>query len=147
MISFQATYRAPLAHLWRAWTDNTALQSWLTVKANVVANVGGAYELFWQPETPEQNSTLGCRVLAVEPMRRLSFEWRGPPQFVAVMNTTPLPTRVEVEFEERAGATTMRFAHLGWGSSPEWDAARAWQEKAWLRAFGELAKYIAATSE
>jgi uncharacterized protein YndB with AHSA1/START domain/quercetin dioxygenase-like cupin family protein len=129
---------------WRAWTDSGKLTSWLTKKANVRAEVGGPYELFWEPEHPDRNSTFGCRVLEVVPTTRLSFTWRGPVQYADLMNGgEPPPTRVEVEFEGRTdGKTAVRLRHLGWGSSPPWQQARAWQERAWLGAFAELDRFL-----
>lgn len=40
------------------FTDNRLLESWMTVVAEVESMLGGKYELFWQPEDRENNSTL-----------------------------------------------------------------------------------------
>ncbi|HNV68481.1 MAG TPA: hypothetical protein PKO06_02205, partial [Candidatus Ozemobacteraceae bacterium] len=57
------------------------LESWLAPKANVAPQVGGAYELFWDLNDLENDSTIGCCLTGFEPKRFLSFEWRSPRQF------------------------------------------------------------------
>src|SRR4051794_21750147 len=63
------------------FTQNEQLQVWLTRSANVEPVVGGSYELFWDLDDPETNSTLGCKITALEPGVLLAFEWKGPPVF------------------------------------------------------------------
>ena len=48
------------------FTTNKNLENWLTAKANVEAKTGGKYELFWEPDDPENNSTIGCKILAID---------------------------------------------------------------------------------
>jgi len=48
------------------FTVNKLLQSWLTKLADVEPVVGGKYELFWDPEDKENNSTIGCKITAIE---------------------------------------------------------------------------------
>ncbi len=126
---------------WGAWTENAQLQKWLTRKAAVEPKAGGKYELFWEPDTPDRNSTLGCKITAYEQPTKLAFEWRGPPQFAHLMNTQPFSTHATVSFKAvGASSTEILFEHHGWGTSSEWQAARAWQEQAWRGAFEELRK-------
>ena len=124
---------------WGLWTEPDKLKSWLTSAANTEIKVGGLYELFWEPEHPERNSTIGCRVLEFEPLRRISFQWKGPVPFADIMNVSPLPTWVRVTFSVREkNQTVIRLEHFGWKSDPHWIEARKWQENAWLRAFSQL---------
>ena len=130
---------APVDQVWRAWTKNEQLTTWLTAKANVKPVVGGPYELFWEPEHPDLNSTLGCKLTAVESKRLLAFSWRGPSQFADLMNAQPFPTSVRVTFtKDEPGQTVVEFEHRGWGQGPRWAKARAWQERAWRGAFDQL---------
>ncbi len=130
---------ATLDSAWKAWVDNTSLEQWLTAKASVDPKTGDFYELFWQPETPRENSTLGCVVLGIEDKRLLAFNWGGPVEHAEVMNTEPFPTWVNVTFEARSDSETMiHFRHSGWGYSQQWLAARAWQERSWHMAFSQL---------
>jgi uncharacterized protein YndB with AHSA1/START domain len=57
---------------------NKHLEKWLTQLADVEPKVGGKYELFWNPEDKENDSTIGCKILAIQPKKFLSFEWKAP---------------------------------------------------------------------
>jgi hypothetical protein len=128
------------------FTVNDLLQSWLAPQAEVEARVGGKYELFWEPEDRENNSTLGCRITALEADRFLSFEWRGPKQFKRFMNDADPLTHVVVFFapgdDSTTGSTDVHLIHSGWRSTAEWEEARQWFEVAWRTAFAELTDRI-----
>ena len=72
------------------FTINELLESWLVALAEVEPVVGGKYELFWEPDDRENNSTIGCRVTAIEPDKFLSFEWRSPKQSKHFANNADL---------------------------------------------------------
>jgi uncharacterized protein YndB with AHSA1/START domain len=44
------------------FTVNKHLENWLTMAADVEAKVGGKYELFWNVEDRQNDSTIGCKV-------------------------------------------------------------------------------------
>jgi uncharacterized protein YndB with AHSA1/START domain len=77
---------APVEQVWKALVDPTLAGIWFAAKANIVAEKGGAYELFWQPATPDHQSTLGCRITAIASGRYLAFTWRGPDELNAIMD-------------------------------------------------------------
>jgi hypothetical protein len=85
-------------------------------------------------------------VTAIEKDRLLSFEWKGPRQFERFMNRADPLTHVVVSFfpcsEGSAGATEVHVVHSGWRSSPEWEEARKWFERAWGAALEELERQI-----
>ena len=125
------------------FTVNELLQSWLAPLADVEPVAGGKYELFWEPDDKENNSTLGCKVTALEPSRFISFEWRGPKQFKQFMNNADPLTHVAVFFTPcveagDARTTVVHLIHSGWRSAPEWEEARAWFENSWRDAFEAL---------
>ena len=125
------------------FTLNDNLQSWLTNIADVEPRVGGKYELFWDPNDKENNSTIGCKVTAVEENKFISFEWKGPPQFRDTMNTVIPLTHVVVFFipcddSGTSRCTEVRLIHSGWGDSAEWQKARSYFETAWSIAFENL---------
>ncbi len=122
------------------FTDNGLLESWLTVLADIEPVVGGRYELFWEPDDRENNSTIGCKVTAVEMDRFLSFEWRSPKQFKHFANTADPLTHVVVFFMPGKDLTEVHVIHSGWRSSHEWEEARRWQETAWRLALERLEK-------
>jgi uncharacterized protein YndB with AHSA1/START domain len=120
------------------FTDPVLLKQWLTAEADVEARVNGKYELFWQPDDRENNSTIGCRVTAIIPGQLLAFQWRSPRQFKLFANTADPLTHVVVTFFPERGKARVRLVHSGWHSTPEWEEARAWQEAAWTGALTEL---------
>lgn len=133
----------PLEDAWRTWTEPRLLKRWLCEDANVEIEVGGNFELFWDLNNRSLNSTIGCKVIAMEPNRRLAFQWRGPPEFSDLMNVSPFPTSVSIEFEKiNLSNCIVHFRHSGWGESERWILARDWQNSAWLGAFAELRKLL-----
>ncbi|MBU7014433.1 MAG: SRPBCC domain-containing protein [Theionarchaea archaeon] len=124
----------------KMFTENEHLEKWLTNVADVEPRVGGKYELFWVPEDREHNSTIGCKVLALNPGKLISFEWKGPPQHQFMNEVIPL-THVMVSFIPCEKGTEVHLIHTGWKNTPEWEEARQWFEKAWEIAFSELQKH------
>ncbi len=120
------------------FTDNTLLEKWLTTVADVEPKAGGKYELFWDPSDRESNSTIGCTVTAVDPDRFVSFEWKSPKPFKHFANMADPLTHVVVFFIPDGSSTVVHLVHSGWRSSPEWEEARQWQERAWTVAFEAL---------
>jgi len=126
-----------------AWfTVKDHLESWLTRVADVEVRVGGKYELFWEPNDRENNSTIGCRVTALTPNQLLAFDWKSPKQFKHFANFADPLTHVVISFVSTGTGTDVNVVHSGWRSSPEWQEARQWQEKAWRGALDVLAKQI-----
>lgn len=121
---------APLDRVWHAFTSATELQHWLCERAHVEFEPGGAYECFWGPEGTQ--STEGCRIIAIETSRRLSFQFRGTGQY-ADLSSPDQPAVIDVQFHSRgaAGSTviieqTETRTVPGWASYDEW-AAEAWE--------------------
>ena len=130
------------------FTKNEHLQSWLTTVADVEPKVGGKYELFWNPDDRENDSTIGCKVTAIGPNTFLAFEWKGPKQYKHFMNEADPLTHVVVFFipcnpeNPSTHSTEVHLIHSGWGSTAEWEEARLWFERAWTEAFKTLRKQI-----
>lgn len=135
------------ARAFEMFTSSDLLEKWLTVKADVEPVVGGKYELFWNPAEPEFDSTIGCRVTALEEGKLLAFEWKGPKQYSDFMNECDPLTHVTVAFvpgeEEGESYTEVHLVHSGWRGAPEWEEARRWFEVQWDVAFRELEKQLA----
>jgi uncharacterized protein YndB with AHSA1/START domain len=131
--------RAPVERVFKAWTDPSELTRWLTEKAIVDVKRGGSYELFWDLNRPDLNSTIGCRITDLEMNRMIAFDWKGPVPYADLMNVEPLPTSVIVRMDEvRENHTAVRLEHTGWGVGPRWNEARQWQENAWKDAINLL---------
>ncbi|TET91348.1 MAG: SRPBCC domain-containing protein [Methanomassiliicoccales archaeon] len=127
------------------FTVNEHLEKWLTVVADVEPSVRGKYELFWVPEDRENESTIGCRVLAVQTGKFLSFEWKGPKQFKHFMNKVRPLTNVVVSFIPTEEGTEVHLLHTGWRDTPEWEEARQWFVAQWEATLSELEKYVKET--
>jgi hypothetical protein len=128
------------------FTVNKLLQTWLTKLADVEPVVGGKYELFWDPEDKENNSTIGCKITALKQDKLLAFDWKGPIQYKHFMNNADPLTHVVVCFfpyEDGASPCTEVFMiHTGWRDSSEWEEARKYFERVWSNALEELMKLI-----
>jgi len=123
------------------FTINEKLESWLPEKAEVEPKVGGKYELFWEPQNREINSTIGCKITSIEKDKFLSFEWKGPEMFQSFMNFCDPLTHVVVVFTSSSDdpkKTTLLLFHSGWRDDPEWQKAREYFEKAWSGALTNL---------
>ncbi|MEM1268596.1 MAG: SRPBCC domain-containing protein [Bacteroidota bacterium] len=134
--------RTSVSEAFDLFIEPTQLTSWLTAKANVEPTVGGRYELFWQPETPEDNSTIGCRITALVPNQLLAFEWRSPKPFKHFANDADPLTHVVVSFVPGDGKTTVHLVHSGWRSTDEWAEAMHWQTRAWEGALAKLSARV-----
>lgn len=132
----------PLEDVWHAWTDAATIVKWFSPEANVEPCLGGAFELFFDPQNHESMSTKGCVITEFEPMNRLSFNWKGPDQYADLMNDPRSLTLVAVEFSEDDGETSLSLHHGGWGEDDLWAEAREWHKKAWEGALYDLKRYL-----
>jgi uncharacterized protein YndB with AHSA1/START domain len=138
IIHLTVDLKCDVHHAFELFTVNRLLESWLTSAAEVEPATGGSYELFWEPDDRENNSTIGCRVTAIQADHFLSFEWRSPQQYKHFANNADPLTHVVVFFIPENGSTHVHLIHSGWRSAPEWEEARQWQTRAWEMAFKEL---------
>ncbi len=123
------------------FTENKLLEKWLTNKAEVELKVGGRYELFWDPDNREENSTIGCKTTGIENDKFISFDWKGPLQFKSFMNFADPLTHVIAFFSQEKNnpnKTIIHLFHTGWRKDPEWQEARNWFERSWESAFKVL---------
>ena len=124
------------------FTVNKHLENWLTQVADVEPKVGGKYELFWNPQDKENDSTIGCKILALHPNKLLSFEWKGPRQFKHFMNAARPLTNVAIFFVPYLEGTEVHLLHTGWRDSVDWEEARQWFDNVWEKALSKLQKYM-----
>jgi len=124
------------------FTKTELLTTWLTAASEVQPEVGGKFELFWEPDNRENNSTIGCRITALKAGQLIAFQWRGPKQYKSLTNGADPLTHVVVSFFPENSGTRIHLVHTGWRSSPEWEEARAWQQQAWSGAMAKLEQTV-----
>jgi uncharacterized protein YndB with AHSA1/START domain len=141
-----ARLRCDAHRAFEMFTVNHLLESWLVNVAEVEPAAGGKYELFWEPDDRENNSTIGCRVTAIEADKFISFEWRSPKQYKHFANNADPLTHVVVFFVSDSESTEVHLLHSGWRTTAEWEEARQWQDRAWGVAFKELERQVNETT-
>lgn len=133
MVEVVRLVAATPAEVWRAWTTAEGFGEVFDgpVLHAAELRVGGAYEIYWSPGSPEgERGSEGCRVLSYVPERMLSFSWNAPPQFGALRGEM---THVVVELEALGpGMTRMTVRHLGFGEGEAWAGVRAYFAEAWV---------------
>ena len=122
--------------------SNKNLENWLTTKAHIDPQVGGKYELFWEPNNPENDSTIGCKFLAFDKPNFLNFEWKGPKRYKHIMNNVRPLTNVTVVFTEQGNQTQVTLLHTGWREADNWEQARQYFIIGWKEAFSQLENYV-----
>ncbi|KKO52970.1 SRPBCC family protein [Paenibacillus sp. DMB20] len=124
--------------VWKAWTESERITQWFAPEAHIQPEVGGAFELYFNPGNKDVMSTKGCKFIRLNAPETLAFEWKGPDPFAAVMNEAGNLTVVEVVLEKLDGGTAVRLRHSGWGDSADFEQARAWHVEAWEQMLGSL---------
>jgi uncharacterized protein YndB with AHSA1/START domain len=141
-----ARLRCSPSRAFEMFTVNEHLQAWLTNLADVEPVTGGRFELFWDPGKREENSTLGCRVTALEADEFIAFEWKGPVQFGALMNDVDPLTHVVVLFVPAiiSGGTwtDVHLIHTGWRGGAQWQEAADYFDGAWSHALANLERLV-----
>jgi uncharacterized protein YndB with AHSA1/START domain len=128
--------------VWSAWTKSDQVSNWFAPETNIVAENGGAYELFFDPSDYTRMSTLGCVITKMEPMKELSFTWKGPDQFSQLMNE-PIPvTYVEISFEKEKKGSRIFVKHSGWQDGEPWEEARIWHITAWKQVLENMKSFL-----
>jgi uncharacterized protein YndB with AHSA1/START domain len=138
-LRMERTYRAPAQAVFDAWTSEEVLRRWFhaghdweTTEAAVDLRVGGAVRVVMRDPHAGAEYGGGGRYTEVDPPRRLAFTWLWDDDRTRML--------IEIDFEEAAGLTTMRFTHSGlWDE----DAVRS-HEAGWGRAFDNLERALAA---
>ncbi len=138
-IDLQIIIARSIDKVFEAWIRPELIEQWLARRARIEPSMGGAYELFWDLRNPAINSTAGCRIGHLVPNAELSFNWKGPEPYSAVMGDA---TKVFVRLEAQGSKTLVRFVHTGWGNGALWEEARLWQARAWKQAMENLKNYL-----
>jgi uncharacterized protein YndB with AHSA1/START domain len=122
---------APVSEVWNAWTTEEGIKSFFAPACNIDLRVGGAYEMFFLTDgKPGERGGEGCRILAIQPEKMLSFTWNAPPH---LHEARAQFTHVTLRFRPLIdGTTKVIFTQDGWGDGGQWDEAFAYFQRAWL---------------
>jgi uncharacterized protein YndB with AHSA1/START domain len=76
-ISFEFDLRHSPEKVWRALTDPDLLAEWLLPVIDLKLEPGAAFAFKTQPY-PGWDGTVNCRVVEIEPYRKLTYTWTVP---------------------------------------------------------------------
>ena len=76
-VSFELDLQHPPEKVWRALTDPALLAEWLLPVIALKLEPGAAFTFKTQPY-PGWDGTVNCRLLEIEPLRKLSYAWTVP---------------------------------------------------------------------
>lgn len=138
-LRMERTFRAPPAAVFEAFTNEEVLRRWWhaehdweTTVAEVDLRIGGEVRVVMRNPHTGDDYGGGGRYTEIDPPRRLAFTWLWDDRTERQL--------IEIDFEERDGATLVRFTHSGL-----WDeeAVRS-HEDGWSKAFDNLERALAA---
>ena len=121
---FKQSVHAPLAEVYRAFTNPTALRDWFCSDARVDLRTHQLY-LWWK-----SGFFVTGEFVTLEPNHRIVFTWRG--------KTDPASSRVNVKFVEKDGMTHITVKHSGIGAGKLWSKTANEIERGWLVALENL---------
>jgi len=137
-IHLEVIYPDPVGVVWEALTDPKLLADWL-MQNDFRAEVGHAFSFVTEP-APGFDGVVRCKVLEIEPERRLRYSWVGGGQ----------DTQVTWELEPHGRGTRVTLTHSGFsgirGVLVRNILAAGWKSKI-LRRLGEVAAALSVHSE
>jgi uncharacterized protein YndB with AHSA1/START domain len=126
---FKQTVNAPVAQVYRAFTNSTAIREWLSDGATTDARKGGRLYLWWN-----DGYTASGEFTALTPGKKVAFAWRGKGE--------PEATKVQVTLAEKNGSTVVTVTHSGFGSGKAWTRTIKEMTAAWPYSLENLASVL-----
>jgi len=131
-IHIETIVNAPVAEVWKAWTTQKGLESFLAPECRIDLRVNGTLDIYFHPEAPEgQRGAENLHILAVEHNRLFSFTWKNPAELPEIGKQQ---THVMLKFFPYGKAdskTKLVLIHDGWGDGEIWDQAYRYFIKEW----------------
>ena len=102
--------------LWRALTQPHLIKEWL-MENDFEPKVGHDFKL--RVQTPQWNGVIDCKVLEIEPQKKLSYDWSSMGlDTVVTFTLTPTPNGVQLRVEQSGfreeHARNFQGAKFGW---------------------------------
>lgn len=147
--------RAPLERVWRAVSDSERFGSWFGARFEGPFVAGERVSGRIRPTTvdpevaksqePYDGTPFEIRVVRVEPMRLLSFEWHPGAVDPEVDYSREPTTLVEFELEEAEGGTLLTVTESGFDRIPLERRAQVFEmnEQGWAGQMKLIEKYLA----
>jgi uncharacterized protein YndB with AHSA1/START domain len=137
-LRIERTFQSPAQAVFDAWTSEEVIRRWWhaqvgweTSVAEVDLRVGGAIRVVMRDPDKDVEYGGSGRYTEIDPPRRLAFTW--------IWDDNDVRQLIEIDFEEREGATLVRFTHRHLWSE---DAVRD-HEDGWQRCFDNLERVVA----
>jgi uncharacterized protein YndB with AHSA1/START domain len=132
MVRGEITVPGTLEQVWKAWTTDRGAEGFFAPECHIDLRPGGLYEIFFNPQAePGLRGSEKMIVLAVQPMKMLSFTWNSPPELPEVRGQM---THMLVRFTTvDAEHTRVTLVHDGWGEGGQWEQAYQYFNFAWLQ--------------
>lgn len=126
----EVTVSASLDDVWKSWTSKQGLESFFAPECHIELKLYGRFEIFFLPhEEPGKRGAEDNKILAIEPLKMLSFTWDAPATMPDVRKQR---TSVVLKFKKMRDHKTKLFVcHTGWGDGDEWDRAFYYFSDAW----------------
>lgn len=143
IINISRDINAPIRELFAHLIDEKKISDWLCLKAKIQPKPGGDFFLYWAPNDPDpsNDSTHGCKILALEEPYLLNVEWLGNREQKHYMNIAdPLTNVTFILYPLKADKTKITIIHSGWQSGSDWDEAYAFFTNAWSSSIDTLKK-------
>jgi uncharacterized protein YndB with AHSA1/START domain len=138
-LRIERTYRASAQAVFDAWTSEEVIRRWWhaehdweTTEAEVDLRIGGVVRVVMRDPAKNTEFGGGGRYTEIDRPNRLAFTWTWDGDDIRQL--------IELEFDERDGVTTVRFAHSGLLSE---EAIRS-HERGWNHCFDNLERALAA---
>jgi len=114
---FDEIFPQPIETVWRALTDSAALASWL-MPNDFVPRIGHRFSLR-SPAIPGWPGRAECRVLEMDPPRRMVWSWQSaaagrPSTLTFELSTVPAGTRVRLRHAGDADPTMADLIRSRW---------------------------------
>ena len=90
-ITFEFYLKHPPAKVWRALTEPKLLAQWLLPVIELKLEPGAAFVFKTQPH-PGWDGTVNCRMLEIEPLKKLSYVWAAGEFLDTVVTFSLTPT-------------------------------------------------------
>lgn len=125
-IVHEVFYEQPIERVWQALTNQRKLSAWL-METDFEPKLGRAFQFRdHNLDVPDNTGVIACRVVELEPPRRLAYTWASPPKLQSTLVTWELApesagTRVLLVHSgfaagEERGLSIRNYLEWGWGA-------------------------------